>query len=310
MNCDPIRNDIALYDYGELGQEEEERVEQHLAECSACAAELARVRAFGRGMTQFEAAVPDDLLMSSRVDLLRALRAEESKPAAASTWIKHLRDWMNMGVGMRVPAGALALVAVGFLAGKVAPGSLPFLNSFGSSSTGGATQAGFVSVRSVEPDPAGGVRISFDRVSRSTVSGPVDDAKIREMLLSSMHDESNAGLRVAAMGIAKEHARDADVRGALVEALETDPNVGVRLQALDALKQYAGDADVRKALTQTLLNDANAGIRVKVVDLLTMKKDESMLAPFETLMGTERNGYVRTRATDALRQMNASVGTF
>ena len=54
------------------------------------------------------------------------------------------------------------------------------------------------------------------------------------MLLSSMHDESNAGLRVAAMGIAKEHARDADVRGALVEALETDPNVGVRLQALDA----------------------------------------------------------------------------
>ena len=92
-----------------------------------------------------------------------------------------------------------------------------------------------------------------------------------------------------------------------MEALETDPNVGVRLQALDALKQYAGDADVRKALTQTLLNDANAGIRVKVVDLLTMKKDESMLAPFETLMGTERNGYVRTRATDALRQMNRCV---
>jgi HEAT repeat protein len=96
----------------------------------------------------------------------------------------------------------------------------------------------------------------------------------------------------------------------LVQALESDPNLGVRLQALDALKPYASDPDVRKALTETLLNDANAGIRVKVIDLLTVTKDDSMVAPLQTLMGKERNGYVRSRATDALRQMNASVGTF
>jgi hypothetical protein len=306
MSCEQIRNEIPLYHYGELGQEEEERVEQHLAECAACGAELAQVRAFARKMTQFEAAVPDDLLLSARAGLARALRAADPQPAPRAAWIQHLRDWMNMGVGMRVPAGALALVAVGFLAGKVAPGTIPFLNSFGSP----AQQAGFISVRSVEPDPSGGVRISYDRVSRSTISGSMDNSKIREMLLSSMHDTSNAGLRVEATGIAKDHAHDADVRGALIEALESDPNTGVRLQALEGLKPYAAEPDVRKALTETLLNDANAGIRVKVIDLLTAKKDDSMVAPLQTLMGKEQNGYVRTRATDALRQMNASVGTF
>jgi hypothetical protein len=306
MTCDQIRNEIPLYHYGELGQEEEERIEHHLAECPACSGELAQIRTFARAMTQYEAAVPDDLLMTSRADLSRSIRAAEPKLAQPSGWIQHLRDWMNMGVGMRVPAGALALVAVGFLAGKLAPGTLPFLNSFGSP----AQQAGFISVRSVEPDPAGGVRVSFDRVSRSTISGSVDDSRIREMLLASMRDASNAGLRVAATGIAKEHAQDADVRGVLVQALETDPNIGVRLQALDGLKPYAADPDVRKAFTETLLNDANPGIRVKVIDLLTARKDDSMVAPLQTLMGKEQNGYVRKSATDALRQMNASVGTF
>jgi HEAT repeat protein len=125
-----------------------------------------------------------------------------------------------------------------------------------------------------------------------------------------MHDTSNAGLRVEATDVAKDHAHDADVRSALIESLEGDPNTGVRLQALDALRPYASEPDVRKALTETLLNDANAGIRVKVIDLLTLTKDGSMVAPLQTLMGKEQNGYVRTRATDALRQMNASVGTF
>jgi HEAT repeats/Putative zinc-finger len=320
MNCDQISNEIPLYYYGELEQEEEERIEQHLADCAACTAELERVRSFGRTMTLHEAALPDDLLYDSRAALARALRLEHTvspktssgalpRATPVSTWIQHLREWMNMGIGMRVPAGALALVAVGFLAGKVAPGTLPWLNRL-SMGSGAAQQAGFISVRSVEPDPSGGVRIAFDRVSRDTVSGSVDDAKIREMLLSSMHDESNAGLRVEAMGIAKDHAHDADVRGALVEALQTDPNIGVRLQALEGLKQYAGDADVRKALTATLLNDANAGVRVKVIDLLTARKDDSMVGTLQTLVGKEQNGYVRTRASDALREMKASVGTF
>jgi hypothetical protein len=303
MTCDQIHNEIPLYYYGELGQEEEERVEQHLVGCQACEAELARVRAFGRTMTVHEAAVPEHLVYDARAALSRAIRAERKVEAEPGGWLQHLKNWMNLGVGFRIPAGALALVAVGFLAGKVAPGTLPFVNS-------GAQQAGFISVRSVEPDASGGVKIAFERIARDSVSGSVEDPKIRQLLLSSMNDQSNSGLRVEAVDIAKNHAQDADVRTALMEALQGDPNPGVRMQALQGLHPYAADPVVRKALKQALLNDANAGIRVKVIDLLTEHKDDSMVAPLQTLMEKEQNPYIRSRATSALRDMKASIGTF
>jgi hypothetical protein len=214
---------------------------------------------------------------------------------------------MHTSIGFRVPAGALALIAAGFLAGKLAPGTLPFLNSF---SSGGQQQAGIVNVRSVEPDPSGGVRINFDNVSRGVVSGSMEDPRVRELLLASMHNEANAGLRVEAVGIIKDHAAQADIRGALLDAMQHDPNVGVRMEALEGLAQYRDDPAVRTALTESLLNDANPGVRVKVIDLLTERKDASIVGPLQDLMRKEDNRYVRSRASDALRGMNASVGTF
>lgn len=310
MNCPPIANDLPLYIYGELSQQEEERVEQHLAACPSCTAELASLRRMERGLLLSEAPVPEGLLAESRAALSRALVAERQvmapararRPHAIGSW---LRGLMDMHIGFRVPAGAMALLLAGFAAGKLAPGSLPFLSSFGA-----AQQAGFVSVRSVEPDANGNIRIAFDNVSEKTVRGSFDDPHIRALLLASMKDESNAGLRVETAGIIKDHAGDSDVRNALLEAVQRDPNVGVRMNAMEGLKQFGADPAVRKALTAVLLNDANPGVRVKAIDLLTAHKDESIVAPLQSAIQKEDNSYVRMRMTNALRDMHASVGTF
>lgn len=306
MTCEHIASELTLYTYGELSQEEEERIEQHLADCAACTAELARVRAFGRILLTAEVPVSEYLLNRCRVDLARSIRLEAAAQAPSRSFVENLRAWMQSSIGFRVPAGALALIAAGFLAGKLAPGTLPFLGSSGS----GAQQAGIVNVRSVEPDASGGVRISFDNVSRGVVSGSAEDPRIRELLLASMHNEANAGLRVEAAGIIKDHAAQPDIRGALLDALRHDPNVGVRREALDGLAQYHDDPVVRNALTESLLNDANPGVRVKVIDILTQRQDSSIVGPLQDLMQKEDNGYVRSRASDALRNMKASVGTF
>lgn len=307
MSCEQAASELTLYHYGELSQEEEERIEQHLADCSLCAAELARVRAFGRALLGAETPVSEALLNRCRVDLARSIRLETAAgPVPRRSFLEGLRAWMHMGVGFRIPAGALALVAAGFLAGKLAPGTLPFLNAFGT----GSQQAGIVNVRSVEHDNSGGVRISFDNVSRGVLSGSMEDPRIREMLLSSMHDEANPGLRVEAVGIIKDHAAESDIRGALLDAMRHDPNLGVRMAALEGLSRYRDDPTVRTALTEALLNDGNAGVRVKAIDLLTQRKDAAMVGPFQDVMQKEGNRYVRSRASDALRGMNASVGTF
>jgi HEAT repeat protein len=63
-------------------------------------------------------------------------------------------------------------------------------------------------------------------------------------------------------------------------------------------------------MTEVLLNDANPGVRVKAIDLLATHKDRSIVGPLQNAMQKEDNSYVRMRMTNALRDMNASLGTF
>jgi len=302
MSCQSIQQELTLYSYGELTQEGEELVEQHLAVCDTCAAKLKRQRAFERAMTVAEVPVEPDLLYECRMNLTRAIRTQpvNSKPSLS----QRISSFMNMGVGIRVPAGALALVALGFLVGKYAPDVIPGM------APAGNQQAGFVNIRSVERDPNGGVKIAFDDVSRKSITGSLDDKQVRDLLLTSVHDESNAGLRDNAVNLMKDHAADADIRNALVDSLLTDPNVGVRTSALEALRPYVADAVVRQALTRSLLEDANPGVRSKVIDLLVTLTDRSLVGPLQTAVQKENNSYVRAQASGKLREMNASVGTF
>jgi hypothetical protein len=308
MSCTNVALELPLYVYGELSQEEEERLEGHLATCEGCSAELERVRVLSRELSAAEAPVSEELLNRCRVDLDRTLRQERAaKAIPRQSWLGHLRDLMHLHIGFRIPAGALALIAVGFIAGKFAPlGFAPL----GMGSATGSQQAGIVSVRSVEPDATGKVRIAFDNVSQKTISGSPDDPAIRALLLASLKDQSNPGVRVETTGIMKDHAADADVRSALLDAVQHDPNVGVRINAVEGLKQYGGEPDVRKAMTQVLLNDVNPGVRMKAIDLLTAHKDQSIVGPLQNAMQKEDNSYVRMRMTDALREMNASLGNF
>ena len=307
MNCEQIANELPLYLYGELSQEQEERVEHHLAACEPCQSELGKARALHGAFDLAAVPSPDDLLGQCRMDLTRALRKEPAESLRTSL-LDRLRDFMHAGIGFRIPAGALALIAVGFLAGKAVPWTLPFLNTSGEQA--GIASQGFVNVRTVERSPDGRVQIAFDNVNPRTLSGTLADARVRELLVAAMRNDSNPGLRVQTTDVLKNNAGESDIQGALLESVLHDPNVGVRLNALEGLKAYAGEPGVRKALTEALLNDANPGVRVKVIDVLTATKDDALVGPLQNLMRKEDNSYVRMRVSNVLHEMNASVETF
>jgi hypothetical protein len=67
---------------------------------------------------------------------------------------------------------------------------------------------------------------------------------------------------------------------------------------------------VRKTLAQVLLTDDNAAVRMQVVDLLVAHRDDSMVGMLQSRMQREDNGYVRLKCEKALKEMNASIGTF
>jgi HEAT repeat protein len=115
---------------------------------------------------------------------------------------------------------------------------------------------------------------------------------------------------VESVDLLKSRADSGEVRDALLNAIAHDPNAGVRLKALEGLKALAGDAGVRKTLSEALLSDESPAVRMQVVDLLVQQRDDSMVGVLQDLVQKEDNSYVRLKCEKALKDMNASIGTF
>jgi hypothetical protein len=315
MTCDSVSNLISLYYYGELMPEEEDRLETHLAGCAACARELERQRKLAAALDQRTATVSPLLLNDCRADLMAAVAggAPRMLGQRKGPWTLFLEAMASTFGGMgrlRQPLGATALVALGFMAAKITPANFALLRGSGTVNTASMTPDDvFSTVRSVQPDAAGRVQISFDETHRRAVEGRMDDPAIQRLLLAASHEE-NPAVRVESVDILKSSAGTSQVRDALLNALATDPIASVRLKALEGLKPISTDPEVRKTLSQVLLTDDNAAVRMQVVDLLVAHRDDSMVGMLQNLMQHEDNGYVRLKCEKALKEMNASIGTF
>jgi anti-sigma factor RsiW len=307
MTCDSVSRLIPLYFYGELMPEEEDRLEEHLHGCAACTREMERQRAMAAALDRRQAEVPPVLLEACRADLLAAIQGGAPRlfRPAKGPWTLFLEALAATLAGFsryRTPVGAVALVAVGFFAARFTGAGVP------ASSLSPAGEV-FSTVRSVEADSSGRVQIAFDETRRRVVSGATGDRDIQRLLLAAAR-EDNPAVRVESVDLLRSRAGSGEVRDALLNVVARDSNAGVRLKALDGLKPLAGDPQVRKTLAQVLLADDNPAVRMQVVDLLVLHRDDSMVGVLQNLVQKEDNNYVRLKCEKALKDMNASIGTF
>ena len=307
MKCDEARERLPLFLYGELSFEEEERLETHIDECVECREALASEKALFRSLDAAEAVPSQKLLESCRAELTR--RIAQAGPDRSSFWDK-LREGFSIHFhftpGWMQPVGAVAMLALGFVAARMTPGSM--LGSFRAASV--MPEPVTSRVRYVEPVASGRIQIVVDETRQRVLSGRLEDQSIQRLLLTAAKDPSDAGLRVESVDLLKNRPQSAEIRTALLYALQRDPNAGVRLKALDGLKEFASDPETRKALTQVLLKDDNPGVRTQVIDLLIQHRTDAMVGVLQELMGKEDNDYIRMRCQKVLNEMNASVESY
>ncbi|PWT98732.1 MAG: hypothetical protein C5B51_28665 [Terriglobia bacterium] len=309
MTCDSVVKVIPLYFYGELAPAEEERVEEHVHACRACAGELERQRALAAALTHRQAELPASLLQECRADLEAAIEGSAPRTTVhpARPWDLFLEAMEHSFAGFwrfRQAAGAAALLTIGFFSAR-------FMNTASiaqQASLTGADQV-FSTVRSVQPDSTGRVQIAFDETRRRIVSGGLEDQNIQRLLLAAAREE-NPDVRVQSVEVLKNRSASTEVRDALLNAVAHDPNPAVRLKAVEGLKPAAAEPDVRKVLAQVLLGDDNPAVRMQVVDLLVEHRDDAIVGVLQDLMQRENNSYVRLKSEKALKDMNASIGTF
>jgi hypothetical protein len=284
-------------------------------ECATCARDLDRQRQLAAALDRRRLEPATQLLEGCRADLMAALAGgaghaaeRRQSPVAKGPWALFLEAVGATFGGFRrwqQPIGAVGLVALGFFAARLTGGNPAAL----APQPAAPSDDVYATIRSVQPEQAGVVRIAFDETRRRELTGRAEDPNIQRLLLAGTRGE-NAAVRVQSVDVLSEQPEPGEVLDALLNALSHDPNPGVRLKALDGLKTLSGNPQVRRAVAGSLVSDDDSAVRSKAVDLLITQHDPAMVGFLQGMVQRESNDYVRTRAEKALRDWNASVGTF
>lgn len=300
MDCEQTRAHLLLALYGEVSDADRALAARHLGACDDCRATEAderRLHAILAERAEAAADPDDDLLQHCRRGLDEALDRE---PAPRVRFAYRLRSfWMESRLS---PAFGVALAAAGFLVGVVALRLAPGLGMTpaGPAPVGAASVAAPPVANVLSLETAGGsdqVRVSYDTSARQQMEGPVADPQIRALLVATVRDSLNAGIRLEAIGALTPHTAHAEVRAALLDAMRRDANAGARLRAIDALSDRVdSDAAVRQAMLDAVRGDANPGVRVRAIDFLARGRDRRFLPEMQRLAAEDPDAYVRMRS--------------
>lgn len=304
MNCEWVKANVTLYVYDELADDGRYELEQHIARCPACAAELETMRGFRTSMSAAPQPEPTpNLLAASRMRLQEALETAEQQ-----------RGWRTLDPMMWLrqmkfsPALAAVLLIIGFAGGigaawRAIPRAVPQILGRGSAVPAEASIAGINEITQVPGSDK--VEIKYDTAVPQKVEGSLNDQRIQQLLLYAAHNNYNPGLRQNSVDLLSQNPEDAHIRQALEASLLSDSNPGVRLKALESLGPYVKqDTGVRDAIVQALQNDSNPGVRAEAIHFLgPVRADGSVRLVLQRLAAEDRSEFIRQQAARVLASL-------
>ena len=315
MKCEHAQQNIILAQYGELPDELQFPLEQHLGICEDCRREWNALMALNEELALTPMVEPSpNLLAASRMRLDEAL--DELPPTSITQrFFGNAFRWLGFLQG--APALATLLIGVGFLSGDFiaryqaahAP-QLPRPVILSNPAQGAiASVSGIVQTPNTEL-----VQVNYNRLVPETVQGSLDDPQIRQLLMmgtklatsNAVHADSVALLAnecKAGHSCDRSDGGADNIRATLVSSLRYDRSAAVRLKALDGLQPYvAQDARVRDAVLDALMHDKSADVRTEAVSLLTpVQADSSVRQVLRTVSSQDVNPAIRTASYQVLQ---------
>jgi hypothetical protein len=305
---------------GEADEASRRELAGHLAGCSRCRDEMARLEEVWTVLGTDESAEVTPEFRKRSLELLE----EETLRRR----VREFRPRARFARPLFQAAAMLAAVGVGYLVARglhspPPPGSAPVSRT--------ATAA-----RAVDPPPIpdleanprfsnvsyrpagsdGQVGIEFDVTTRQTVVGRPEQPEVARLLayLVSRNAET-AGEKSRAIALVSEHygagtaPASPEIVAALAATLRKDSNPGVRKKAADALATFPMTPEIRTVFLQALASDKNPAVRLVAVDALSAAAKQSPdAATIESLrekaVDPQENGFVRAKAASALKAIS------
>jgi hypothetical protein len=307
MKCEWVKQNIVLHVYGELADDARHELEQHVARCADCAAELKAEQEFHALLLREPAMEPTpSLLTASRMRLQEALETAEQ----GHFWHRLAFDPANWLRQVKFsPALASAILIVGFAGGiGVTYKFLEHPSSVANTTPTPASnaEASITGIRSITQEPGTNqIDIKYDTVTTQDAQGSLNDQRIQQLLLYAARNNYNSGVRLDSVDLLTQKPNDSQIREALIYTLRYDSNPGVRLKSLSALGAYVkDDVSVRDAVLLALVNDSNQGVRIEALHLIEpVKADGSVRGVLMALAAKDQSIYIKSQARTMLAQL-------
>ena len=298
----------------EVSEEDRQALEEHLAGCRHCQAEMAATAAFYRALLQAGEPEPTpSLLARARLRLDATLDSHAHQSAVA-----HLLQQLSFSAGrLRASPGlasALLLLGLavggygGYRAGQHAHNVDQGL-MIDAASEPKPTIADVISIKRA-PDSES-VEVQYDRLVPDAFSGSLDNPSIRRLLVFATENGADPTVSTNSLDLLANECRHGHactggpVRNALLRALRSDRRPQVRLEALEGLEPYIGeDMQVRDAVVRAMLSDASVTVRIEAIHVLTpVEVDSSVRQALHSVASHDGDPSIRTASLEVLRAM-------
>jgi len=321
MKCDLAQQNIALAVYGEISDDANHQLEQHLMECEECSRDMQAMRGLKTTMSLYPVEEPSAAMVArARMRLEEAL---DNMPHGS--WLVRLTQTFTRGLGRlrAAPVMASLLLLVGIGAGGYggyltglrahdAQQSKLILNLGQPPSTTEDNPSQIANVSGITRETNSEiVKVNYNRLVPETLQGSLDDPRIRQLLLLGAQNNGNAGVRDDSVGLLANECRnghqcdDGPIRNALMVALRYDKNPDVRLKALEGLQPYIGeDMRVRDAVLESLIKDSDPRVRTQAIGLIEpVEGDSSVREVLHTVAMQDESPQIRTASRQVLQQL-------
>jgi hypothetical protein len=244
MKCDIAQQNIILAQYGELADDLQFSLEQHLHGCEDCRREWNAMQALNEELALVPMVEPSpNLLAASRMRLDEAL--DEMPPRSMSQRVVGSAfRWLGFLQG--APALATLLIGVGFLSGNLLVRYQVHQSIAAQTGTGDVflrTPPGdgvIANVSGIVQTPNSDiVQVKYNRLVPESMQGPMNDPQIKQLLLLGTRLATTSDVHAGAVEVLANACRagqSCDERKTLLASLRYDKSPVVRLKALEGLQ--------------------------------------------------------------------------
>ncbi len=302
---------------GELSEDEQKLLIEHLKSCSDCRKEIEQQQEILALINkQKSPPVNEILLREARAQLRGALKTQ----LLQNRWsfVESLVSFIATPPRLAISAFALLLIGIfigNLILNKSDNGNLILKNNIKEAKFSGLqTDTRIRNVSFIDADASDGeIEFTFEAVKPVHIKGKVNDPMIQNVLTYSMLNEQNPGSRLNSINAIYSDNKlsvDKDFKNALIAVMMSDKNPGVRREAFNIISQVNYDSQIKDAILHVLLNDSSSAMRIEALNYLisSSKKgatlNERELKSVKDKLLVDNNNCIRLKTKTLLEEYN------